>query len=59
MIKFKGKFDIDAGYSSWYLLPTIRFGTWEHPGRSSKEHGGFLALTWLKGDACLSWTIKD
>jgi len=58
MIKFKGKFTTYE-YLGWYLLPTIRFGTWDHRDRASKDYGGFLAFTWLKVDACLSWTIKD
>ena len=58
MIKFRVKFTT-PGLAAWYLLPTIRFGTWDHRDRTSKDYGGFLAFTWLKGDACLSWTIKD
>lgn len=45
-IKWRG---IDSGsLFSIYLLPTIRVGFW--PDRT-----GFVALTWLRADACIMW----
>ena len=44
-------------YTAWYLLPTIRFGLWDHRDYTSKNHGGFLAFTFFKYDACLMWTV--
>jgi hypothetical protein len=47
----------NQSYAAWYLLPTIRFGLWDHREYTSKNHGGFLGLTFLKFDACLMWTV--
>lgn len=47
----KFKFRYDCHFFAWYLLPTIRFGL--------HESGGFVALTFLKGDACLGWEKAD
>ncbi len=40
----------NGGFSSWFLLPTIRFGLFPNKG------GGFLALTWMKLDAVFTWS---
>lgn len=45
-IKFKAGNDWLA---SWYLIPTIRFGL------HSDWAGGFVAFTFLRFDACLTW----
>lgn len=45
-------------YAAWYLLPTIRFGLWDHrASHHSNQSGGFIAFTFLKFDACLMWTV--
>jgi len=59
MIKFKVKFNINAGYNDWYLIPTIMYGLRDNRDKASKDYVGFLSLLWLKGYAGLSWTIKD
>ena len=38
-------------FSAWHLLPTIRLGFWP------EKNGGFLAFTFLKFDACLTWAV--
>lgn len=48
-----------SSYTAWYLLPTIRFGLWDHRGYLSKNHGGFLAFTWVKFDTGLMWTVSS
>ncbi len=53
MTKFKFKAG-NGGYTSWYLLPTIRVGTWER----KEERGGWVAFTFLKFDACLMWATQ-
>ncbi len=57
MTKFNFKAGI-ASFTSWYLLPTIRFGLWDHSNYTSKNRGGWLALTFLKFDAVLMWTTQ-
>lgn len=39
------------GYTSWYLLPTIRMGGW----RRGMERGGWFIAIWLKYDFGLTW----
>lgn len=56
MTKFKFKAGREA-YIAWYILPTIRFGTWDHR-RIKEGHGGFLAFTSLKFDAIVSWSSQ-
>lgn len=51
-IKFKFKAGIE-NFTAWSLLPTIRFG------KLRSGHGGFVAFTFLKFDACLTWEFKE
>lgn len=57
MVKFKARAE-NGKYTAWHLLPTIRFGLWDHRDFTTKDHGGFIALTFLKFDACLAWTVS-
>lgn len=52
------KFRVHSDFFAWHLLPTIRVGCWDHRDRPSMDFGGFIAVTWLKSDACLSFTVK-
>lgn len=36
------------GFTAWYLTPSLRFGLHD-------SGGGFLGLTWLKFDVCVTW----
>jgi hypothetical protein len=36
------------GFSAWYLTPSLRFGLHD-------SGGGFLGLTLLKFDVCVTW----
>lgn len=47
-MKFRVRFS-NYEYMAWYLLPTIRFGR-------HSDGGGFVALTFMKMDVCLSWS---
>jgi len=38
----------NQGFVAWHLIPTIRCGLHE-------SGGGFIAFTFLKFDACVSW----
>ncbi len=46
----------NGGYSSWFLLPTIRLGSWSGMDGAPAKRGGWLAFTFLKFDACFMWT---
>jgi hypothetical protein len=38
-------------FAAWYLTPSLRFGVFDNGG-------GFLGLSFLKFDACLTWQPK-
>lgn len=39
-----------GGFGSWYLTPSVRFGLARYD-----TNGGWLGVTFLQGDLCLTW----
>lgn len=57
MVKFSSRAYIPI-YQPWYLLPSIKFGLWDHrPNYHNNQSGGFIGFSFLKFDATLMWTV--